>query len=130
MTDARQITSVQLPLKGTVNMPQVVDVLEELLSGEVVDANDVARVLGTTARSVARWQAAEVSPRRESEERLLELKAVLDLARRVLRPEIARLWLRSPNPELSYEKPLDLITRGEYRKVIGSLLAIAEGVTA
>ncbi|MGD9996593.1 MAG: antitoxin Xre/MbcA/ParS toxin-binding domain-containing protein [Ilumatobacteraceae bacterium] len=111
-------------------MPQVVDVLEELLSGEVVDANDVARVLGTSARSVARWQAAEVSPRRESEERLLELKAVLDLARRVLRPEIARLWLRSPNPELSYEKPLDLITRGEYRKVIGSLLATAEGITA
>lgn len=111
-------------------MPQVVDVLDEVLADEIVDANDVARVLGSTARSVARWQAAEVSPRRESEERLLELKAVVDLARRCLRPESARLWLRSPNPDLSYEKPLDLIARGEYRRVIGALLAMAEGVTS
>ncbi len=111
-------------------MPQVVDVLDEVLAGEIVDANDVARVLGATPRSVARWQAAEVTPRRESQERLLELKAVLDLARRVFRPEVARLWLRSPNPELSYEKPLDLIARGDYRQVIGALLATAEGVTA
>jgi len=111
-------------------MPQVVEVLDEVLAGEIVDANDVARVLGSTPRSVARWQAAEVTPRRESEERLLELKAVLDLARRVVRPEVARLWLRSPNPELSYEKPLDLIARGDYRQVIGALLATAEGVTA
>lgn len=111
-------------------MPQVVDVLDEVLADEIVDANDVARVLGSTVRSVARWQAAEVSPRRESEERLLELKAVVDLARRCLRPESARLWLRSPNPDLSYEKPLDLIARGEYRRVIGALLAMAEGVTS
>ena len=111
-------------------MPQVVDVLDALLSDEVLDANDVARVLGTTVRSVARWQGAKVSPRRESEERLLELKAVLDLARRYLRPESARLWLRSPNPDLGYEKPLDLITRGEYRRVISALLAMAEGVTS
>lgn len=111
-------------------MAQVVDVLDDVLAGEVVDAGDVARVLGATQRSVARWQAAEVSPRRESEERLLELKAVLDVARRLLRPESARLWLRSPNPELTYEKPLDLIAKGDYRRVIGALLAMAEGVTA
>ncbi len=111
-------------------MAQVVDVLEQVLSDDTIDTADVARVLGTTPRSVARWQTAEVSPRRESEERLLELKAVVDLARRFLRPEPARLWLRSPNPELGYEKPLDLISRGDYRRVIGALLAMAEGVTA
>jgi len=81
-------------------------------------------------RSVARWQAHEVAPRRESEERLLEVKVVIDLLRRHLRPESARLWIRSPNPDLGYEKPLDLIARGEYRRVIGAILAMAEGVTA
>ena len=111
-------------------MPQVVDVLDEVLADDIVDTTDVARVLGSTVRSVARWQAAEVAPRRKSEERLLELKAVLDLARKHLRPESARLWLRSPNPELSYNKPVDLIADGEYRQVIGALLAMAEGVTA
>jgi hypothetical protein len=50
--------------------------------------------------------------------------------RRVLREEPARLWIRSPNADLDYEKPLDLIERGEYRRVIGVILALAEGVTA
>jgi len=34
------------------------------------------------------------------------------------------------HPDLGYEKPLDLIERGEYRRVIGAILALAEGVTA
>ena len=40
------------------------------------------------------------------------------------------MWIRSPNPDLGYEKPLDLITEGQYRRVIGAILAMAEGVTA
>lgn len=111
-------------------MPQIVEVLSDLLSDEIVDANDVARVVRQTRRSVVRWQSAELTPRRKSEERLLELKSVVDLARRLLRPESARLWLRSPNPELDDDKPLDLIAQGEYRRVIGALLEMAEGVTA
>ena len=71
-----------------------------------------------------------VEPRRSAEERLLELRSVVDLLRQVMRDEPARLWLRSPEPELGYEKPLDLVERGEYRMVIGVLLALAEGVTA
>lgn len=104
--------------------------LDDLLEGEIVDAADVARVAGASPRSVTRWQNAGSAPRRESEERLLELKAVVDLLRTVLREPSARLWIRSPNPELGYEKPLDLIERGEYRRVIGAILALAEGVTA
>lgn len=111
-------------------MPQIVEVLSDMLSDEIVDANDVARVVRTTPRSVVRWQSAELTPRRKSEERLLELKSVVDLARRLLRPESARLWLRSPNPELGDDEPLDLIAQGEYRRVIGALLEMAEGVTA
>lgn len=111
-------------------MPQVVDVLSAVLTDDIVDTGDVARVLGATQRSIARWQAADASPRRHSEERLLELKAVVDLARQHLRPDVARVWLRAPDPSLGYEKPLDLVKQGEYRRVIGALLALAEGVTS
>lgn len=104
-------------------------VVDELLVDDIVDSPDVARVTGATARSVTRWLEG-TSPRRPAEERLLELKAVIDILRRVMREEPARLWIRSPNPDLDYEKPLDLIERGEYRRVIGVILAIAEGVTA
>jgi uncharacterized protein (DUF2384 family) len=103
--------------------------VDELLADDIVDSSDVARVTGATPRSVSRWSAG-ASPRRPAEERLLELKAAIDVLRRVLSKEQARLWMRSPNPDLDYEKPLDLIERGEYRRVIGAILALAEGVTA
>lgn len=35
--------------------------LDRLLNGDVVDGTDVARVLGTSPRSVTRWQSAAVS---------------------------------------------------------------------
>jgi uncharacterized protein (DUF2384 family) len=103
--------------------------VDELLVDDIVDSPDVAKVTGATPRSVTRWLGG-ASPRRPAEERILELKAVVDVLRRVLRDEPARLWIRSPNPDLDYEKPLDLIERGEYRRVIGAILALAEGVTA
>jgi len=110
-------------------MPRLSGVLDELIETRVVDPGDVAQVTGSTPRSVRRWMSARVTPRRESEDRLLELKAVVDQLRAVLRDEPARLWLRSPNCSLEWEKPLDLIARGEYKRVIGALLGVSEGVT-
>lgn len=103
--------------------------LDELISLRVVDADDVARVTGATRRTVGRWVTSKAMPRRDAEERLLELRAVVNQLRLVLRDEPARLWLRSPNPDLDWRKPLELIAEGEYRAVIGSVLATAEGVT-
>ena len=105
-------------------------VVSDILSSEIVDTGDVARVAHSSVRSVIRWQSPEVAPRRETEERLLELKAVLDLARRALGDESARRWLRSPVPALDYEKPLELVADGHWRDVVDVLLAFAEGVTA
>lgn len=55
---------------------------------------------------------------------------MLDLARRVFGDETARLWLRSPVPALDYEKPLDVVAEGNWRRAIDVLLAFAEGATA
>src|ERR1700722_6489480 len=104
--------------------------LDDLIDNHVIDAGDLAQITGTTSRSVSRWTAAKAMPRRDAEDRLLELKAVVDQIRIVLRDETARLWLRSPNPDLDWRKPLELIAEGEYRFVIGAVLAMAEGVTA
>lgn len=111
-------------------MPAVNSTLEGMVATEIVDNADIARALNSTSRSVSRWLTAETSPRREAEERLLELKAVIELLARVLRREPARLWLRTPNPQIEYEKPIDLIANGRYRRVIAEIQAMAEGVTA
>jgi uncharacterized protein (DUF2384 family) len=102
--------------------------IQDILQTDLVDAVDIARVLDTTPRSVTRWQHGGARPRRDAVDRLLELKAVLDLAQKVMPPESARLWLRSPIPALDYAKPLDLVRNGEFRRVINGLIALAEGV--
>lgn len=110
-------------------MTAVVPALDEMVETRIVDAADIARALQTSVRSVSRWQAAGSAPRRDSEERLLELGAVVRLLADVMQPEAARLWLRAPHAGLDYEKPLDLIADGRYREVVAELLALAEGVT-
>ena len=126
MTTTRRFDTLQLD-EGI--MTTLTALLDHLYEGDVVDTADVARVTDTNPRSVTRWKAQEAAPRREAEERLLELRAVVDLARRVMRDNSARLWLRAPNSDLGYDKPLDLIAQGQYQRVIDLLLAIAEGVT-
>ncbi len=103
--------------------------LDQLYDGDVVDTADVARVSNTNPRSVTRWRADGAAPRREAEERLLELRAIVNLTRRVMRNDAARMWLRSPNSDLGYDKPLDIVASGGYQRVIDLLLALAEGVT-
>ncbi|WP_420621876.1 antitoxin Xre/MbcA/ParS toxin-binding domain-containing protein [Candidatus Poriferisodalis sp.] len=111
-------------------MTAIGKLVEHLYEGGVVDTADLARVSDTNPRSVARWRTQQTAPRREAEERLLELRAVVDLARRIIREDAIRLWLRSPDPDLGYRKPLDVIASGEYQRVIDLLLALAEGVTS
>ncbi len=111
-------------------MTTLASLLEHLEEGGVIDTADLARVSETNPRSVSRWRTQETVPRREAEERLLELRAVVDLTRSVMSDDAARFWLRSPNPDLAYEKPLDLVASGEYKRVIDLLLALAEGVTS
>lgn len=112
-------------------MTTLTSLLEHLYEGDVVDTADLARVSDSNPRSVARWRAGSAAPRRNAEERLLELRrAVVDLTLRVMSDDAARFWMRSPNPDLGYDKPLDLVAAGQYQRVVDLLLAIAEGVTA
>lgn len=91
---------------------------------------DVARVVGASPRTVARWAQGETGPRAQARERLLELSAVVTELSKVIRPEVAEAWLLEPNPALDFERPLDLIQRGEYRLVIGAIERLADGVFA
>lgn len=94
--------------------------LDGLLASGAVDGTDVARAVGTTPRSVARWRAGASAPRRGLEERLLELAAVVDaLLTATGEAGEARLWLRRPHPDLADDKPLERLATGAYRDVLG-----------
>lgn len=102
--------------------------LGEAASKASLEAADIARVVGTNPRTASRWLSDEVAPRRDARERLLELIAVLERLSAILRPASAHDWLFMPNPELDNYKPVDLLERGDFRKVLGAIDALAEGV--
>lgn len=102
--------------------------LSEASTQADLDQADLARVLGTDPRTVSRWLQRESMPRPEARERLLELIAVLDQLSGVLRSQAAHDWLLSPNPQMDHHKPVELLRDGEYRRVLGAIDAMAEGV--
>jgi hypothetical protein len=108
----------------------VATILERILDDGALNTADLARITHSSRRAVAGWCAGEASPARDAEERLLEAKTVVDLIRTHLGREAARLWIRSPNPDLGFAKPIDVIGAGAYMRVIGVVLSTAEGVTA
>jgi putative toxin-antitoxin system antitoxin component (TIGR02293 family) len=102
--------------------------LDEALEETDLAQNEAARVLGTNPRTLGRWLRNEASPRSESRERVLELLAVLERIKGVLRPEAAHDWLFMPNAALSHNKPSDMLHDGQYREVLGAIDALGEGV--
>jgi len=90
---------------------------------------DIARATGV-ARSTSRaWLNGTRTPTGERAERLIELSALVERLERLIEPDYIAIWLRKPVPALDDEKPLDVIGRGEYRRV-ARLVSELEGTTA
>jgi putative toxin-antitoxin system antitoxin component (TIGR02293 family) len=109
-------------------MSALAERLERVASNVDLDSSDLARVLETNPRTVSRWLKNETAPRHDARERLLEVVAVLERLSATLTPEAAHDWLFTPNPAFEYHKPVDLLRDGEFRRVLGAIDAMAEGV--
>lgn len=109
-------------------MTALVQRLERAAAKVELDPGDLARVLETNPRTVSRWLSQETAPRAETRERLLELIAVLERLSLTLKPEAAHDWLFMPNPLFEHHKPVELLRNGEFRRVLGAIDAMAEGV--
>lgn len=93
-----------------------------------LETAELARALDTSTRNVGRWRTGAATPRLDARERLLELLTVLDGLSEILSTEVAHDWLFTPNAAFDHYKPVDLISRGEYREVLSAIDAIADGV--
>lgn len=98
-------------------MPALAERLEVAASRTELDQADLARVLSTNPRTVARWFRG-TSPRPETRERLLEVLAVLEKLSAVMKGDAAHDWLFTPNPLLDHYKPVDLLRRGDFRRCL------------
>jgi putative toxin-antitoxin system antitoxin component (TIGR02293 family) len=109
-------------------MPALAERLNRAAEQVELDAADLARVLEANPRTVSRWLKRETEPRAAARERLLEVLVVLERLSATLQPAAAHDWLFTPNAGLEYHKPVDLVRSGEFRRVLGAIDALAEGV--
>lgn len=89
---------------------------------------DIARATGAGVSTVGAWMRRARSPRGERAERLAELSAIVERLARVMEPGYIPVWLHKPLRALDDEKPIDVLARGEWRRV-ARLVAALESPT-
>jgi hypothetical protein len=77
----------------------------------------IAAATGAKPSTVRGWLAGRSEPTGVRAERLIELSELVGRLARVLRADAIALWLQRPALALDDDKPVELIARGEYRRV-------------
>lgn len=96
--------------------------------GHLTD-EDLARATGAAASTARAWLSHSRVPSGARAERLAELSAVVERLARVIEPSYIPVWMRKPIEALDDDKPLDVIARGDYKRV-ARLISALESPTA
>jgi uncharacterized protein (DUF2384 family) len=89
---------------------------------------DIAVATGAAPSTARAWVALTRVPSGERAKRVAELSAIVERLLRVMEAEYIPVWLNKPIPLLDDEKPLELIARGEHRRVAEAVSALEEPV--
>ena len=77
----------------------------------------IAQATGAAPSTVRGWLRKRSQPTGDRATRVAELSAIVDRLALVMDAEYIPVWMTKPLEVLDDEKPLDLIRRGEYRRV-------------
>lgn len=116
-------------LREELKVSAIADRVHEITDRLHLSQEEVGKLVGVDARTVARWSAAQSQPRRDARDRLLELNYVAEIASEVLHPDDVNLWMFEPNRMLAGDRPADRVTEGRYRDVLTLLDAMGEGIS-
>jgi transcriptional regulator with XRE-family HTH domain len=78
---------------------------------------EIAAATGAEPSTVRDWLSGRSSPTGERAERLIELAEMADRLTRVMDPEYIPIWLNRPTEALDNDKPVEVLARGDYRRV-------------
>ena len=77
----------------------------------------IAQATGARPSTVRRWLNGRSSPTGARAQRLIELAEMTDRLARVMKPAYIAVWLNRPSIALDDDKPVELLARGDYRRV-------------
>ena len=105
--------------------PQVRQRLAWLIS--VLGNNQVADLLGVNRSQPSRWRSGKEGLAIESRRAVLDLDYVIARLHEVWVPEVAKVWLTSPNPRLGWGTPLETLRQRGVTDVIAAIDAEDQG---
>ena len=88
----------------------------------------ISRAVGVARSTVGAWLRRQRRPTGVRAERVAELSAIVDRLARTIDPAYISVWMSRPNEALDDEKPLDVMARGEYRRVARLISELESGV--
>lgn len=97
---------------------------------EVLGNNRVAELLGVNRSQPSRWRAGAEGVAPGNVRTMLDLDYVVTRLHQVWDPEVAAVWLDSPNAHLGGATPLDVLRERGTEDVIRAIDAEAEGAYA
>ncbi len=77
----------------------------------------IAAATGARPSTVRDWLSGRSAPSGARADRLVELGAMIDRLARVMQPEFIPIWLTRPIEALQDDKPVDVLARGDYRRI-------------
>ena len=77
----------------------------------------IARATGAAPSTVRSWLNGRSAPTGARAEGVAELSARVSRLRRVVDADYIPVWMTKPVEALDDEKPIDVLARGEYRRV-------------
>jgi transcriptional regulator with XRE-family HTH domain len=78
---------------------------------------EIAAATGARPSTVRDWLNGRSAPTGTRAARLIELAEMTDRLQRVMEPEYIPVWLNRPLEALDDDKPVELLARGDYRRV-------------
>ncbi len=85
----------------------------------------IAAATGAKPSTVRGWLSGRSEPTGARAERLIELSEMIKRLALVVKPGSIAIWLNRPILALHDEKPIELIARGEYKRVAKLISEIA-----
>lgn len=82
-----------------------------------LSTEQIARATGTASSTVRAWTAGKSEPTGTRAERLAELLAIVERLEKLMPSSYIPLWMSKPIEALDFDKPLDVIAAGQYRRV-------------
>ncbi|MGH2451982.1 MAG: antitoxin Xre/MbcA/ParS toxin-binding domain-containing protein [Candidatus Limnocylindria bacterium] len=96
----------------------------------VLGSNQVADLLGVSRSQPSRWRSGAEGPAAHNQRALLDLDYVITRLHQLWTPDVAAIWLESPNAHLGGATPLDVLRQRGPTDVVQAIDAEAEGAYA